>query len=223
MLVYKMIGKKIPNYPMSPKVSLKQIERYPVYLNVLLSLRNIGINKVNSRQLADALGVSEEQVRKDLQIVSPHSSKPGCSRDVNLLINHLKDYLGYNTVNRAVLVGVGHLGSALLSFKGFDDYGLDIVAGFDVDPSITGELVNDKPVFSIFNLDNKIKELDVEVAIIATPKEVAQEVVNKLINSGIKAIWNFVPVHLDVPSDVIVENMDLARSLAVFFHRINKK
>lgn len=223
MLVYKMIGKKIPNYSMSPRVSLKQIERYPVYLNVLLSLRNIGINKVNSRQLADALGVSEEQVRKDLQIVSPHSSKPGCPRDVNLLINHLKDYLGYNTVNRAVLVGVGHLGSALLSFKGFDDYGLDIVAGFDVDPSITGELVNDKPVFSIFNLDNKIKELDVEVAIIATPKEVAQEVVNKLINSGIKAIWNFVPVHLDVPSDVVVENMDLARSLAVFFHRINKK
>ena len=223
MLVYKKIGKKIPNYSMSPRVSLKQIERYPVYLNVLLSLRNIGINKVNSRQLADALGVSEEQVRKDLQIVSPYSSKPGCSRDVNLLINHLKDYLGYNTVNRAVLVGVGHLGSALLSFKGFDDYGLDIVAGFDVDPSITGELVNDKPVFSIFNLDNKIKELDVEVAIIATPKEAAQEVVNKLINSGIKAIWNFVPVHLDVPSDVIVENMDLARSLAVFFHRINKK
>ena len=208
---------------MSLKVSLKQIERYPVYLNVLLSLRNSNINKVNSRQLADALGVSEEQVRKDLQIVSPHSSKPGCARDVNTLINYLKDYLGYNRVNRAVVVGVGHLGSALLSFKGFDDYGLDIVAGFDVDPSVTGELINDKPIYSIFNLDNKIKELDVEVAIIATPKEVAQETVNKLINSGIKAIWNFVPVHLDVPSDIVVENMDLARSLAVFFHRINKK
>ena len=71
---------------MSLRVSLKQIERYPVYLNVLLSLRNVGINKVNSRQLADALGVSEEQVRKDLQVVSPNSSKPGCARDVNLLI-----------------------------------------------------------------------------------------------------------------------------------------
>ena len=205
------------------KVSLKQIERYPIYLNVLLSLRNSGINKVNSRQLADALGCSEEQVRKDLQIVSPHSSKPGCSRDVNLLINHLKDYLGYNTVNKAVLVGVGHLGSALLSFKGFDDYGLDIVAGFDIDPSLTGEAINDKPIYSIFNLDNKIKELGVDVAIVATPKDVTQEIVNKLINSGIKAIWNFVPIHLVVPENIIVENMDLARSLAVFFHRINKK
>lgn len=208
---------------MSPKVSLKQIERYPIYLNVLLSLRNSGINKVNSRLLADALGCSEEQVRKDLQIVSPHSSKPGCSRDVNLLINHLKEYLGYNKVDKAVLVGVGHLGSALLSFKGFEDYGLEIVAGFDIDPSLTGETINDKPVYSIFNLDNKIKELGVDVAIVATPKDVTQEIVNKLINSGIKAIWNFVPIHLVVPENIIVENMDLARSLAVFFHRINKK
>lgn len=208
---------------MSPKVSLKQIERYPVYLNVLLSLRNSGIDKVTSHLLADALGVSEEQVRKDLQIVSPNSSKPGCPRDVDTLINHLKDYLGYNSTNKAVLVGVGHLGSALLSFKGFDDYGLDIVAGFDIDPSLTGELINDKPIYSIFNLDNKIKELGVEVAIVATPKDVTQEIVNKLINSGIKAIWNFVPIHLEHPKDVIVENMDLARSLAVFFHRINNK
>ena len=205
------------------KVSLKQIERYPIYLNVLLSLRNSGINKVNSRQLADALGVSEEQVRKDLQVVSPNSSKPGCARDVNLLIKYLKDFLGYNTINKAVLVGVGHLGSALLSFKGFDDYGLDIIAGFDIDPSLTGGTVNDKPIYSIFNLDNKIKELGVDVAIVATPKEVTQEIVNKLINSGIKAIWNFVPIHLVVPENIIVENMDLARSLAVFFHKINKK
>ena len=205
------------------KVSLKQIERYPIYLNVLLSLRNSGINKVNSRQLADALGVSEEQVRKDLQVVSPNSSKPGCARDVNLLIKYLKDFLGYNTINKAVLVGVGHLGSALLSFKGFDDYGLDIIAGFDIDPSLTGGTVNDKTIYSIFNLDNKIKELGVDVAIVATPKEVTQEIVNKLINSGIKAIWNFVPIHLVVPENIIVENMDLARSLAVFFHKINKK
>ena len=205
------------------KVSLKQIERYPIYLNVLLSLRNSGINKVNSRQLADALGVSEEQVRKDLQVVSPNSSKPGCARYVNLFIKYLKDFLGYNTINKAVLVGVGHLGSALLSFKGFDDYGLDIIAGFDIDPSLTGGTVNDKPIYSIFNLDNKIKELGVDVAIVATPKEVTQEIVNKLINSGIKAIWNFVPIHLVVPENIIVENMDLARSLAVFFHKINKK
>ena len=205
------------------KVSLKQIERYPIYLNVLLSLRNSGINKVNSRLLANALGCSEEQVRKDLQIVSPNSSKPGCCRDVNLLIEHLKEFLGYNKGNKAILVGVGHLGSALLSFKGFDDYGLDIIAGFDIDPSITGGTVNDKPIYSIFNLDNKIKELGVEVAIVATPKDVTQEIVNKLINSGIKAIWNFVPIHLVVPENIIVENMDLARSLAVFFHKINKK
>ena len=92
-----------------------------------------------------------------------------------------------------------------------------------LDPSLTGGTVNDKPIYSIFNLDNKIKELGVDVAIVATPKDVTQEIVNKLINSGIKAIWNFVPIHLVVPENIIVENMDLARSLAVFFHKINKK
>ena len=223
MWFIKRLVKKYRTMEKKSKVSLKQIERYPIYLNVLLSLRNSGINKVNSRLLADALGCSEEQVRKDLQIVSPKSSKPGCSRDVNLLIEHLKEFLGYNNSNKAILVGVGHLGSALLSFKGFDDYGLDIVAGFDIDPSLTGGTVNDKPIYSIFNLDNKIKELGVDVAIVATPKDVTQEIVNKLINSGIKAIWNFVPIHLVVPENIIVENMDLARSLAVFFHKINKK
>ena len=223
MWFIKRLVKNYRTMEKKSKVSLKQIERYPIYLNVLLSLRNSGVNKVNSRFLASALGYSEEQERKDLQIVSPKSSKPGCSRDVNLLINHLKEFLGYNNSNKAILVGVGHLGSALLSFKGFDDYGLDIVAGFDIDPSLTGGTVNDKPIYSIFNLDNKIKELGVDVAIVATPKDVTQEIVNKLINSGIKAIWNFVPIHLVVPENIIVENMDLARSLAVFFHKINKK
>ena len=205
------------------KVSIKQIERYPIYLNFLISLRNSGIKKVSSKQLAEVLGCSEEQVRKDLQMVAPNSSKPGCLRDVEKLIDCLKEYLGYNRIDKAILVGAGHLGSALLSFDGFMDYGLDIVAAFDIDPSLTGEAINDKPVYSIFNLDNKIKELDVKVAIVTTPKEVTQEIVNKLINSGIKAIWNFVPIYIEHPKDVIVENMDLARSLTVFFHRINNK
>ena len=100
-------------------VSLKQIQRYPVYLNVLLSLRNSDINTVNSRFLANALHCSEEQVRKDLQIVAPHSSKPGCPRNVNDLIDSLKDYLGYNDLNKTIIVGVGHLGRALISFNGF--------------------------------------------------------------------------------------------------------
>ena len=88
---------------------------------------------------------------------------------------------------------------------------------------IVFETIDGKPIYSIFNLDNKIKELGVGVAIVTTPKDVTQEIVNKLINSGIKAIWNFVPIHLEHPDDIIVENMDLARSLSVFFHRINNK
>ena len=205
------------------KVSVKQLERYPVYLNFLLSLRNSDIDKVSSKQLAEALNCSEEQVRKDLQVVAPNSSKPGCLRDVNALIAYLKEYLGFNKVNQAILVGVGHLGSAFLSFKGFLDYGLDIIAGFDIEPSITGTTINDKPIYSIFSLDNKIKELGVKVAIVTTPKEVTQEVVNKLINSGIKAIWNFAHVDLAVPDDVIVENVHLSESLMTLSYNLSRR
>lgn len=205
------------------KVSVRQLERYPTYLRFLVSLRNSGIDKVSSKQIAEMMLCSEEQVRKDLQLVSPTKGRPGCQRNIDELIEILKTFLGYNNVNQAVVVGVGHLGGALMSFKGFINFGLEIVAGFDIDPSLINSKIAGKPIYSIFNFDKIISELNVKIAILTTPKEVSQEIVNKLINSGIKAIWNFVPVHLDVSSDIVVENVDFAASFAILSHRINKK
>lgn len=204
------------------KISVRQLERFPQYLNFLLTLRNSNINKVSSKQMAEVLNCSEEQVRKDLQIVSPKSGRPGCQRNVDELIASLKEYLGYNKSRNAVIVGIGHLGSAFMAYRGFEDYGLNIVAGFDINPALVGSYIADKPIYSIFNLNNIIKELDVDVAILTTSKEAAQECANKLANSNIKAIWNFVPVHLEVANNIVIENVDLARSLAVLSHRLNK-
>lgn len=205
------------------KVSIRQLERCPTYLRFLVSLRNSGVYTVSSKQIAQMMDCSEEQVRKDLQLVSPTKARPGRQRNVIELIDYLKVFLGYNNINEAVVIGVGHLGGALMSFKGFRDFGLEIVAGFDIDPTLIGSKVGDKPIYSMSNLDEIVGELNIKTAILTTPREVSQEVVNKLVNSGVKAIWNFVPVHVDVPDDIVVENIDFAASYAIFSHRINKK
>lgn len=205
------------------KVSIRQLERYPVYLNFLLSLRNSGIDKVSSKQIAEMMLCSEEQVRKDLQLISPKKASPGRQRDVGVLINLLKNFLGYNKVNEAVLIGVGHLGGALMSFKGFIDFGLEIVAGFDVNPALINTTIVDKPIYDLMELPHMVEERKITIAILTTPKSVSQEIVDKLVEFGIKAIWNYVPMHLNVPKDIVIENVDFAASLAILSHRINRK
>lgn len=205
------------------KVSLRQLERYPVYLNFLLSIRNSGIDKVSSRQIADMMLCSEEQVRKDLQLISSKKALPGRQREVVELINLLKSFLGYDKVNEAVLVGVGHLGSALMSFKGFNDFGLEIVAGFDVNPLLVNSTLAGKPIYDLAELPRIIVGRDIKIAILTTPKSVSQEIVNKLVAVGIKAIWNYVPMHLNAPNEVVIENVDFAASLAILNHRIKRK
>ncbi|NLB48542.1 MAG: redox-sensing transcriptional repressor Rex [Erysipelotrichia bacterium] len=207
----------------SKKVSLRQLERYPVYLNFLLSLRNSGIDKVSSRQIADMMSCSEEQVRKDLQLISPKKALPGRQREVGDLIEYLKNFLGYKKINEAILIGVGHLGSALMSFRGFGDFGLEIVAGFDIDPALVNSTLAEKPIYDLGELSRIIFEKNIKIAILTTPKSVSQDIVDKLVSLGIVAIWNFVPMHLDAPKEIVIENFDFAASLAILAHRINQK
>lgn len=217
-MLYLNIGKKIPN--MKQTVSVRQLERYPHYLNFLVSLRNSGVKTVSTLTIAKAMGTSEELVRKDFQVVTKTHGKPGCARRIDILIEDLKEYLGYNKPMNAVVVGVGHLGNAFMSFGAFDDFGLNIVAGIDINPTIIGTTINGRDIYSLYELNKVLAKHKVEVAILTTPKFAAQEVAVKLSNSGIKAIWNFVPVRFDI-ENVIVENVELASSLAVLSHKLN--
>ena len=205
------------------KVSIRQLERYPIYLNYLLSLRESGISSISSPAIAKALSLSEEQVRKDLQLVSKSEGKPKSGRNIDELISDIQEFLGYKKVTNAAVIGVGHLGQALMNYKGFAEFGLNIVCGFDVDSSLIGTKVNNKEVFSLYSLSSKIEQFDVKVAILVTPKESAQEVANMLVNAGIKAIWNFVPVHLNINDKIAVENVNLASSLAILEHNLKQK
>ena len=202
------------------KISEKQLERYPIYLKYLLDERDSGSINISSPKIAKDLSLSEEQVRKDLQAVTKNSGKPKSGRDINELIHDIQVFLNYDKLTKACVVGVGHLGQALLNYSGFNNFGLDIVVGFDVDSELIGKKINGVEVCSIYQIASKIEEKQIEVAILSTPSEVAQEVANRLVNAGIKGIWNFVPVHIKVNNNVAIENINMASSFAILKHKL---
>jgi redox-sensing transcriptional repressor len=201
-------------------LSKKQLERYPVYLSYLKSMKDKGIVNVSAPILAEGLNFSEEQVRKDLAAISSHSGKPKSGRNLIELINDLESFLGYHEQTKAILVGVGHLGEAFLKFSGFNDFGLEVICGFDNDDNKIGNSIKGKPIYSIEDLKEVVKNNDIKIAIITTPNNVAQKVSDLLADAGIKGIWNFATVHLNVPKGIVIENVNLASSLAVLSHKL---
>ena len=138
------------------KISKRQLERLPLYLKYLYSLDDTQIDNVSAPMIASALGLSTEQVRKDIQLVSSSNGKPKQGRNVKELIEDLINFLGYNEHDDAVVIGVGHLGQAFMNYKGFQKFGLNIVAGFDVDSILIGTSINNKKIYDLYQLDSII-------------------------------------------------------------------
>lgn len=195
----------------APKASRKLLERLPVYLNHLKSLPEQTTN-VSATSIALALGLGHVQVRKDLAKVSDEGRRR-TGRTREKLIRDIENYLNYAATTGTILIGAGKLGRALLDYDGFDELGLNLMAGFDRSP-VGKETEQGKPIYPMSRLELFCKCYDVRVGIIAVPAESAQEVCDQLVACGIKAIWNFAPVHLRVPDSVIVQSENLAASLA---------
>lgn len=208
---------------MEKTVSVKQLQRFPIYLKYLISMRDSEVKMITSSLIARALNYSEEQVKKDLQVVTTEKGVPNKGRNIQQLINDLESFLGYRNVSDAIVVGVGNLGSAFMNYKGFEEYGLNILMGFDIDEKLIGKQINNKTIFPMNKLKNLVQRMNIGIAILTTPASVSQEVVETLQDAGIKAIWNFVPVQLQVNENIVVENVNLASSLAILSHKLNKK
>ena len=195
------------------KISKSVLKRLPGYLSYLKSMPESAPAHISATALAKALGMGEVQVRKDLAMVSDGGRpKIGYLRDA--LIDDIEQFLGYDNTTDAVLIGAGKLGQALMAYKGFDEYGLNIMAAFDRSPKME-KTDEGKPVYSITKLTQFCRTHKVLMGIITVPAESAQEVADQLIAGGIKAIWNFAPTHLDVPANILVQNENMATSLAV--------
>ena len=195
------------------EISKSVLKRLPGYLSYLKSIPEGGSPYISATALANALGTGEVQVRKDLAMVSD-GGRPKIGYFRESLIEDISQFLGYDNTTDAILVGAGKLGQALLGYGGFEAYGLNILAAFDAKPS--SETTEDgKPIYPMSNMESFCRTNKVLMGIITVPADHAQQVCDQLVKCGIKAIWNFAPTHLDVPSNILVQNENMATSLAV--------
>lgn len=196
------------------KISKAVLKRLPVYLSYLKSLGEDASEHISATTLAAALDMGEVQVRKDLAMVSD-GGRPKVGYQRIGLIADIEQFLGYDNTNNAVLIGAGKLGRALMGYTGFSEYGLNIVAGFDATLEEATMDDSGKPVLPMSELKKLCAERKILIGIITVPTEHAQKVCDELISYGIKAIWNFAPIHLDVPNGILVQYENMATSLAV--------
>ncbi|HHU88751.1 MAG: redox-sensing transcriptional repressor Rex [Sphaerochaetaceae bacterium] len=195
-------------------ISIPTIKRFPSYLRLLRQYKEEGKHWVSATHLAKELGLTPIQVRKDMAGTGVEG-KPKVGFEIESLISAIICNLGWDTPTNAILVGAGHLGGALARYDGFATYGLHIVALFDADPAKKGLTVGNKVVKAMEEMESYIKKHAISIAVVAVPADVAQEVVDHLVEVGIKAIWNFAPKDLRLPPEVVVERTDLATSFAV--------
>ena len=195
------------------EISKSVLQRLPIYLAYLKGLPEGSAPYISATALANALGMVEVQVRKDLAQVS-NGGRPKIGYLRESLIEDINQFLGYDNTTDAILVGAGKLGQALLGYSGFEAYGLNILAAFDIKP--TAEKTEDgKPILPMEELESFCRTNKILMGIITVPAANAQQVCDKLIACGIKAIWTFAPIHLDVPEHILVQNENMATSLAV--------
>lgn len=199
---------------MEKAISVQTLQRMPLYLNYLNALPDDAGPYVSAKSIAEALDLGEIQVRKDLASVSD-GGKPKLGYRMEDLRRDIAFFLGYDNVKDAVLVGAGRLGKALLSYVGFQNYGLNIVAAFDVSVTEPESDVSGKQILPMDALKPFCEQQNIQIGVITVPAAAAQEACDRLVESGILAIWNFAPSHLSVPKGVMVRSENMAASLAL--------
>ena len=198
-----------------PKATLGRLPQYLEYLKSLPEIRRT----ISATAIAKALSLGDVQVRKDLAVVSG-AGKPKIGYETDKLITDIESHLGCERLTNAVLVGAGKLGRALLDYDGFEDFGVKIIAGFDCNETVLTK--GTKDILPIRDIEVYCREHDVKLGIITVGQGSAQDVCDKLVESGIKAIWNFAPVTLKVPNGVLLKQENLALSLAYLNNQISK-
>ncbi len=198
------------------------LRRLPKYIDLLKTLQTTKIKYVSSNFIADRLNLDSIQVRKDLAITGI-IGKPKLGFDLNELIRTLNHTLNWDNLNDAFLVGIGSLGSAIIGYRAFSTYGLNIVAAFDNDSEKIGKTVNGIEILPVTKLAEMIRRMKINIGILTVPAQCAQAIADEMAEAGIIAIWNFAPIHLKVYKDVIIENAQLTQSLGVLTHKLATK
>lgn len=202
------------------KVPEPTLRRLPWYLSNIKLMKEKGEQYVSSTQISKEINIDASQIAKDLSYVNI-SGRTRVGYNIDALIEVLESFLGFTNMHKAFLFGVGSLGGALLRDSGLQHFGLEIVAAFDVNPELVGKDLDGIPIFHSDDFEAKMKEYDVNIGVLTVPINIAQEITNKMVDGGIKAVWNFTPFRIRVPENIVVQNTSLYAHLAVMFNRLN--
>jgi len=202
------------------KIPEPTLRRLPWYLSNVKLLKKKGIRFISSTQISKLTNIDASQIAKDLSFVKI-AGRTRVGYEIDELIVVLEHFLGFSEMHQAFLFGVGSLGGALLQDFGLCQFGLKIVAAFDVNPSLVGTSLNDIPIFHTDEFLEKIKEYKVRIGILTVPIEISQQITEVMVAGGIKAVWNFTPFRIRVPENIVVQNTSIYAHLALMFNRLN--
>ena len=203
------------------KVPEPTLRRLPWYLSNIKLMKEKGEQYVSSTQISKEINIDASQIAKDLSYVNI-SGRTRVGYNIDALIEVLESFLGFTNMHKAYLFGVGSLGGALLRDSGLSHFGLQIVGAFDVNPDLVGTKINGIPIYHSDDFEKRMKLDGVNIGVLTVPIAIAQEISDKMIAGGIKAIWNFTPFRIRVPENIVVQNTSLYAHLAVMFNRLNE-
>lgn len=204
------------------KVSAAVIRRLPKYYRYLGELIRNGKSRTSSKELSDMIGFTASQIRQDLNNFGGFGQQ-GFGYEIVNLRKEIGKILGLEKKYKIIIIGAGNIGQAIANYTGFYEGGYDVVALFDKNPKLIGYSIRNTEVQDIDELEDFIANNEVDMAVLCTPKNVSQQIADRLVNSGIKGIWNFAPTDIKIPSDVVIENVHLNESLfALTYYYKNK-
>ena len=206
---------------MDKQISPAVIKRLPRYYRYLEELMNEGVERISSKNFSEKMHVTASQIRQDLNNFGGFGQQ-GYGYNVKYLHDEIGKILGLDHKHNVIVIGVGNLGQAIANYKNFKGLGFNMVGFFDINPDLKGKLINDIPIMMMDELPDFLKKTKVDIAALTLPKKNARATAEKLFSLGIKAIWNFALVDLDVPDDVVVENVHLSDSLMTLSYNITK-
>lgn len=204
------------------ELSRSSVERLYSYYLLAVHAQHQGATHISSRQLAENLLIGDTQVRKDMAAINL-VGQPKRGYDISDTIHALREAMGLEQVQHAVLCGVGNLGRALLKYSRFSEFGFKVVGAFDVREELIGTDIASTRILHVDHLEQVIEIFSVEIGILTVNVWAAQDLCDRMVQSGVRAIWNFAPLHLRTPPEVLVRNEDFAGSLTVISHYLRNK
>ncbi len=203
-------------------VSIAVIKRLPRYYRYLSDLLMMDITRISSKELSSRMGITASQIRQDLNCFGGFGQQ-GYGYNVELLYNEIANILGVNNKFQTIIIGAGNMGQALAHYGNFEKRGFKTIGLFDVDPKLIGKKINGLEIMDMANLEEFVKSNRVDIAMLTVPYEHTRETAERVARLGIKGLWNFSPMDLKLPYDIVIENVHLSDSLMVLGYKIKEK